>query len=113
MFKTSLFFMAMLSLVACDNTSTTDGSNVLPEASNQKNVEGNVVKPLDLSLPAEQVVADDDIDFTEKSSAPNLFDQQAKEKKYTVGGDVLRDKENLDYVDSVEGAQISVEMKIP
>ena len=49
-------------------------------------------------------------DFDENNTLPNMFGE--KQKGTTVGGGVIRDAENEDYVDSIQGAEVNVEFKI-
>jgi len=72
------------------------------------------IKHLDLELPTNKMPPTDaGADLSKPDALPNLFDQKKNEGKVSVGGNVLRDEENLDYVNSVEGAEVSVEVKIP
>lgn len=52
----------------------------------------------------------DENNFDEHNTLPDMFD--AKQEGTTVGGGILRDAENEDYVDSIQGAEVSVEFKI-
>ena len=52
----------------------------------------------------------DEHNFDEHNTLPDMFD--AKQEGTTVGGGILRDAENEDYVDSIQGAEVSVEFKI-
>ena len=53
-------------------------------------------------------VAENSLD--ESNALPNMFGE--KQEGTTVGGGVLRDTENEDYVDSIQGAEVNVEFKI-
>ncbi|OUS06643.1 hypothetical protein A9Q81_01795 [Gammaproteobacteria bacterium 42_54_T18] len=53
-------------------------------------------------------VAENNLD--EHNTLPNMFG--AKQEGTTVGGGILRDAENEDYVESIQGAEVSVEFKI-
>lgn len=64
----------------------------------------NVVS--DPSLPVS-----DDTDFSEREILPDMFDQAEKETRVSVGAKPLRDVENEDYVQSVQGAELKVEFK--
>ena len=48
--------------------------------------------------------------FDENNTLPNMFGE--KREGTTVGGGVIRDAENEDYVDSIQGAEVNVEFKI-
>ena len=48
--------------------------------------------------------------FDESNALPNMFGE--KQEGTSVGGGVLRDTENEDYVDSIQGAEVNVEFKI-
>ncbi len=47
---------------------------------------------------------------------PNLFIKKKKEKRFSVGGGVLRkdvdEEEGEDFMDSIDGAEISIEAKV-
>ena len=71
---------------------------------------------LDLSidkLPSAGINTDDSADFSAKPALPDLFEKTKKEKKASVSGGVLREEENPDYIESIRGAEVSVEVKIP
>jgi len=51
-----------------------------------------------------------EINFDEHNTLPNMFED--KREGTTVGGGILRDAENEDYVDSIQGAEVNVEFKI-
>ncbi len=58
-------------------------------------------------------VAENDVDgngFGEKNALPDMFGE--KQEGTIVGGGILRDAENEDYVDSIQGAEVNVEFKI-
>jgi len=58
-------------------------------------------------------IAENDFDennFDENNTLPNMFGE--KQEGTTVGGGVIRDAENEDYVDSIQGAEVNVEFKI-
>ncbi len=58
-------------------------------------------------------VAENDFDengFDDKNTLPDMFGE--KQEGTTVGGGILRDGENEDYVDSIQGAEVNVEFKI-
>ena len=80
-------------------------------------------RPLDLTLP--NVVVEDrfekngnmtDIASDEELSLgnrlPDLFKKAGKKEGVHYAGGVFRDKENEDYLDSIEGAEISVEFTL-
>ena len=74
-------------------------------------------QPLDLSLHPESA-ADPALqgDFSEHKKLPDFFEKDKKEKKQqkvSVSGKPLRDATNPDYVDSVQGAEVSIEVKTP
>ena len=52
----------------------------------------------------------DENNFDENNTLPNMFGK--KQEGTTVGGGVIRDAENEDYVDSIQGAEVNVEFKI-
>ena len=67
-------------------------------------------KPLNLALPDSEISsADGQIDAEEQRVLPNMFG--GSEQGTKVGGGIIRDAENLDYVDSIQGAEVSVEFK--
>jgi len=43
---------------------------------------------------------------------PNLFQEKEKKKNVKIGGKLLHDESSDDYVDSIEGAEVSVEIKL-
>jgi hypothetical protein len=74
-------------------------------------------QPLDLSidkLSLSTVEGDTDVDFSAREhSLSGVFEKTKKEKKTSVSAGVLTEEENKDYLDSINGAEVSVEMKIP
>lgn len=96
-----------------------DSSSELPVQESEVN-QKKPKKKLNLTLP-EDVMAPSisgsavSIDvaensLNEKNTLPNMFG--GKQEGTTVGGGILRDSENEDYVDSIQGAEVSVEFKI-
>ena len=70
------------------------------------------VKPLDLTLPeTEQNAFDHDASFTQKDSMQDLFVKHKKESLMSIDGKLLQNKENPDYIDSIEGAEFSIKIK--
>lgn len=67
---------------------------------------------LDFSLPVEndsQSLGDDD--FLYKTLLPDFFSKPKEKKKAVIQGKLLNDPLNPDYIDSIEGAEISVEIE--
>lgn len=105
--KYYLLIPLLFGLTACTDTkdeSTNQPSSAAPAK----------IKNLNLELPDNKTPPSDvNGDLSKPDALPDLFDQEKKQDKVSVGGNVLRDEENLDYVNSVEGAEVSVEVKIP
>ena len=81
-------------------------------------------KPLNLQIPASSIppavagIAEVETLLGEvegqgmkkKNVLPNLFEQKSARAK--VGGSVIRDQENENYLDSLQGAEVNVEIEI-
>ncbi len=99
------------------SSSNVESEKALAEKTSQKSTSPEIEKnrpALNLSLnsaPSRESVPGED--FSKKNTLPNLFDKEEKEKKLSVSGKPLRDAANPDYVDSVQGAELSVEIKTP
>lgn len=64
---------------------------------------------LDLSIPEASIIQNDQAqDATEPALLPDMFDQV--DSSTSVGGEFLRNEENEDYLDSIEGARVKVEI---
>lgn len=69
--------------------------------------------PIDLTLPDDWDADNQDLYETPIDNLlPNLFQKKPKEKDVKFGGKLLNDESNDNYVDSIEGAEISVEIKL-
>lgn len=67
-------------------------------------------KKLDLSIPVESAENNTiESDTKEKALLPDMFTKSEATTK--IGGGVIRDGENEDYMDSIEGAKIDIEIK--
>ncbi len=68
--------------------------------------------PLDLSLP--QLPADQTHTATVEGLEllPDLFIKKKKERRVNIGGGLLRNEESEDLIESIEGAEFSIETKI-
>ena len=71
--------------------------------------------PLDLNLnspPAQEPASN--AAFSKQDTLPDFFSSKEKEKdRISVSGKPLLDANNPDYVDSVQGAEVSIEIKTP
>ncbi|MEH6559394.1 MAG: hypothetical protein V7459_13530 [Oceanicoccus sp.] len=111
---------ASLVLTACDATETSEApaKTELPVVTvvNEDRAEGEDKEyspPLDLRVKSDSAfTADGDEDFSSSGKHHNFFDTTAKEESVSVSGKPLIDTTNPDYVDSVQGAEISVDVKI-
>ena len=71
-----------------------------------------VSKPLDLNLSIDgRKMSTENKDFSAKKILPDLFNQKKKEKNTVIRGKLLNNPSNPDYIDSVEGAVVSIEIK--
>jgi hypothetical protein len=69
--------------------------------------------PLDLGVKSDSAfTAHDDEDFSSSGKHRNFFETTAKEESVSVSEKPLMDTTNPDYVDSVQGAEISVDVQI-
>jgi hypothetical protein len=69
--------------------------------------------PLDLSLPQEEITAGGEDGFSEEPLLPDLFEQNKKEekKKVVVKGKVLLESSSEAIsMDSIDGAEVSIEV---
>ena len=114
MFKHILILSLIYSLPGCseqENTaqSSLDVENVQPEPKATPPIK------LDLSLPpASEILPGSEIESLENKTDYSLvIEKTNKEKRVKIGGKLIRDNSNPDYIDSVDGAEISVEIKIP
>jgi hypothetical protein len=118
--KSGLFILVVATgLIGCSDSATpkaaTEPRLSAPTVVPAANTQGQAVsvKDLDLTLPppsAEQQILGD---FSEHHKLPNLFSEEKKEQNMTVGAKVLNDVNNPDYVDSLDGAEVSVDLKLP
>ncbi|MGK0442772.1 MAG: hypothetical protein ACJA0N_002591 [Pseudohongiellaceae bacterium] len=83
-------------------------SDAMPK-NEQPSVIGKAV--LDLSLPDDSA-SNNTILAEEKTQLPNLFDEKITKKNISVDGGILREAENEDIIDSINGAEISISTKI-
>lgn len=82
----------------------------------EKSPPEQVTTPQVLDLSLQQELPDDSEngeDFAKKKLLPNLFEQQRKEKKLSLSGKPVLAADHPDYTESVQGAELSVEVKIP
>lgn len=129
-YNISLAIVTALSLLACGEQNPTQSPAIQKKesaaapASTEQNLQKKSVKkpaaeaikpaakPLDLTLPeTEQNNFDSDTDFTNKDSMENLFIKHKKESLMSIDGKLLQNKENPDYIDSIEGAEFSIKVK--
>ena len=69
-------------------------------------------KSLDLSLPNNpEAKLGESYDFSEKKVLPNLFEDKKKEEDISLGGKMLTDPEQEVLAESVNGAQLNIEIK--
>jgi hypothetical protein len=71
-------------------------------------------KPLDLSRENIEAIVAESIDEPLKkatSAMPDLFSENEQDKKLSVSGRVLTSDEAVSLIDSVEGAEIKLELK--
>lgn len=70
-------------------------------------------RTIDLTLPDDWDAGNETIvEIPDDNLLPNLFTDKKKSKKASLNGKVLNDEDNKDYVDSIEGAEISVEIEL-
>jgi len=72
------------------------------------------LKPLDLSLegnfpPGANATIED---VRDKKILHDLFEKEKNKEQTILRGKLLRDEENEDYVDSIEGAEVDLEVRI-
>ncbi|MBL4827445.1 MAG: hypothetical protein JKY66_06985 [Spongiibacteraceae bacterium] len=113
MSKTIFLLVLLLGVIACSETD----SNVKTTVKGQPLVQPEESLPQVLDLSIEHLPVsdtDEDIDYsTTKHNLSSVFEKSKKEKQSTVSAGVLRQEENEDYLDSINGAEVSVEIKIP
>ncbi|MCG8672855.1 MAG: hypothetical protein MI867_25885 [Pseudomonadales bacterium] len=94
-----------------ENTASAKAPEVAQKVAEEaKEKEEKPKKPLNLAIPDTDVsaaAANDQGEAGEKRVLPNMFGKSEQGTK--VGGGIIRDAENQDYVDSIEGAEVSVE----
>ncbi len=137
MFKQSIWLLVLCGLVSCSEGSkpTHEADSTITEAPTHSEIlEAAPEEPsdtataqqstedttgpqrpaLDLRLPADETAdTGPALDVKKRDGLPNLFEQSKtaeKKKILAVSGKVLTDPNNKDYVDSVEGAEIKVEI---
>ena len=119
MSKYGLVVIVFFGLVACGESTNTHGDNIENNKSISAPIEtgkdkGSRTTSLDLSIPPDQeIILEENGNISETNSSPNMFNLEKKEDNISFGGNVIRDEENLEYVDSIEGAEVSIEMKLP
>ncbi|GLQ31752.1 hypothetical protein [Litoribrevibacter albus] len=70
-------------------------------------------RTIDLTLPEDWDAGNETlIDVPENKVLPDLFTEKEKTKRVSLDGKVLKDEKNEDYIDSIEGAEVSVEVKL-
>ena len=104
--KYYLLIPLLLGLAAC-----TDSKE---EPTNKPSAAPAKIEHLNLDLPDNKTPpAEASADLSKPDTLPDLFDQEKKADKVSVDGNILRDEENQDYVNSLEGAEVSVKVKLP
>ncbi len=94
------------------NTSEEKEIEQIQKVEKLEEVETNKTLDLSTSLNA-QLSANGEEDFSETEALPNLFQSEAEEKKYSVSGKPIRDETNPNYMNSLQGAEVSVDVKLP
>ncbi len=118
MFKYGLTIIVILGLVACgdtaeDHKAVRENTEVLSPDKHVDAAKDVIKKPLDLDLPAEEKSTSvDHEDFSEQKILPDFFNPEEQEQNTVISGKLLNDPSNPDYVDSIEGAEVSVKMKM-
>ncbi len=99
--------------VAKEKAAVVTDAPVEATASTKKQEEKKKVKkPLNLAMPDQEgVVAEDGVVIAENNKLPNMF-HDSKAEGTKVGGGIIRDEENENYVDSIQGAEVNVEFSI-
>ena len=116
--KSSFVMMMTVTLASCGDSikipqRTLGSTEVMGMADNVGEMEDVTSKPLDFDLVMESNTnSGEGEDFSRQEILPNLFDREEKEKKVLINGKLLNDPEVSDYIDSIDGAEISVEIKI-
>ena len=107
-------------------------SEIKPNVGLSNQYENDVVEPLlekaapkvlDLTLPDEVVVkyfgdevkaatAVKDPGLVDKNRLPDFFKNTGTPDEVKYGGGIIRDDENEDYINSIEGAEINVELTL-
>jgi hypothetical protein len=128
-------FLLTLSLSACDSTAPVEPIVVAPPATNgvtadvasepiaqaskvaKKKRKEKPKEKLNLTLSHDVIglsgVVENSIDANnlhENNALPNMFEKE--QEGTTVGAGILRDAENEDYVDSIQGAEVNIVFKI-
>ena len=110
-----------MGLIACSSEQSPEGAQATPPTQSPvtKNVSATAdtkkeEAPLDLSVQRDSSFTPDESErFTHDKKLPNLFESKEEEQNVSVSGKPIMDATNPDYVDAVEGAEISVDVKIP
>lgn len=69
-------------------------------------------QPMNLTLPDQQgTLPAANEHYSSKNTLPNLFNAQPKDRNLSLSGKLLQDETSPDYVDSINGAEISIEVK--
>ena len=105
-----------------DQSGSTDASQVnltvnSAESASKVTAEPKAKQPLDLTLTADVIPSATITEESEKlplrveGKLPNMFADDADNNAVSVGGGVIREEDNPDIVDSVQGAEVSIEFK--
>ncbi len=97
--------------VKAESKTAKTSSDTASQSSQLEDSATKVKKKLDLSIPS--TIPDTATGSVEASKdKPLLPDMFAKEESTTtIGGGLIRDAENEDYIDSIEGATIDIKVK--
>lgn len=88
-----------------ENTSTASEPNTSKQTAPKRTI--------DLTLPEDWDTENETlIDVPENKVLPDLFTDKKKAKNMNLDGKVLKDEKNEDYIEAIEGAEVSVEVKL-
>jgi len=105
-----LILLIATGLIACSDSSVSNkNTKPLMVAPALKRA---ATKPLDLSLAPPTEQQQQSADFSEHSKLPKLFSDNNKQNNVTVGAKVLNDANNPNYLDSLDGAEVSIDIKL-
>ena len=114
MFKQLLAIIVLFCLISCSESA--DSQQEKPETAITPEISDTTINQerpkLDLSFPENiDTELNTNPDFKAHEVLPNLFKNTTEKKKIAVGGKFITDPSQENYADSVEGAEIKIEIQ--